>query len=216
MNGQIRIVVATVAFGMGLNKPDIRAVIHYNMPGTFEGYVQEVGRAGRDGLPAYCHLFLNPTVLKFTLQSNLPYRIGLQLCKHFFFSFQENKDKLELRRHIYANGIDRHTIRRLLQKVFVPCSCAKLRESKADRKCPGHEVAIPIDDTVAALDISEEKISTLLCYLELHPKRFITLLSSVYINARVSSYNGPQALKQAAQTVIAYKASTRIDVTYLT
>ncbi|XP_043523721.1 ATP-dependent DNA helicase Q4 isoform X2 [Frieseomelitta varia] len=173
MNGQIRIVVATVAFGMGLNKPDIRAVIHYNMPGTFEGYVQEVGRAGRDGLPAYCHLFLNPT---------------------------ENKDKLELRRHIYANGIDRHTIRRLLQKVFVPCSCAKLRESKADRKCPGHEVAIPIDDTVAALDISEEKISTLLCYLELHPKRFITLLSSVYINARVSSYNGPQALKQAAQT----------------
>lgn len=173
MNGQIRIVVATVAFGMGLNKPDIRAVIHYNMPGTFEGYVQEVGRAGRDGLPAYCHLFLNPT---------------------------ENKDKLELRRHIYANGIDRHTIRRLLQKVFVPCSCAKLRESKADRRCSGHEVAIPIDDTVAALDISEEKISTLLCYLELHPKRFITLLSSVYIKARVSSYNGPQALKQAAQT----------------
>ena len=108
---------------------------------------------------------------------------------------------MELRRHIYANGIDRHTIRRLLQKVFVPCSCAKLRESKVDSRCPGHEVAIPIDDTVAALDISEEKISTLLCYLELHPKRFITLLSSVYIKARVSSYNGPQALKQAAQTV---------------
>ncbi|CAD1474602.1 unnamed protein product, partial [Heterotrigona itama] len=173
MNGQIRIVVATVAFGMGLNKPDIRAVIHYNMPGTFEGYVQEVGRAGRDGLPAHCHLFLNPI---------------------------ENKDKLELRRHIYANGIDRHTIRRLLQKVFVPCSCTKLRESEVDRRCPGHEVAIPIDDTVAALDISEEKISTLLCYLELHPKRFITLLSSVYIKARISSYNGPQALKRAAQT----------------
>lgn len=106
-----------------------------------------------------------------------------------------------MRRHIYANGIDRHTIRRLLQKVFLPCSCAKLRESKGDHRCPGHEVAIPIDDTVAALDISEEKISTLLCYLELHPKRFITVLSSVYIRARVSSYNGPQALKQAAQTV---------------
>ncbi|XP_076764353.1 recQ4 helicase [Xylocopa sonorina] len=173
MNGQTRIVVATVAFGMGLNKPDIRAVIHYNMPGTFEGYVQEVGRAGRDGLLAHCHLFLNP---------------------------KEDNDKWELRRHIYANGVDRHSIRRLLQKVFIPCSCAKLREKNAGRRCPGHEVAIPIDETVAALDISEEIISTLLCYLELHPKRFITVLSSVYVRARVSSYSGPHALKQAAQS----------------
>lgn len=63
MNGQIRIVVATVAFGMGINKPDIRAIIHYNMPGTFENYVQEVGRAGRDGQMAHCHMFLHPKVL---------------------------------------------------------------------------------------------------------------------------------------------------------
>lgn len=50
--------------GMGINKSDIRAVIHYNMPMNFECYVQEVGRAGRDGEDAHCHLFLDSKVKK--------------------------------------------------------------------------------------------------------------------------------------------------------
>lgn len=62
MSGELRIVVATVAFGMGINKADIRAVVHYNMPSSFESYVQEVGRAGRDGLEAHCHVFLDSQV----------------------------------------------------------------------------------------------------------------------------------------------------------
>ncbi|NXC07169.1 RECQ4 helicase, partial [Orthonyx spaldingii] len=62
MSGQIRVLVATVAFGMGLDKADVRGVVHFNPPRNFESYVQEIGRAGRDGIPARCHLFLDPEV----------------------------------------------------------------------------------------------------------------------------------------------------------
>lgn len=186
--GSIAVLVATVAFGMGLDYTNILGIFHFDMPSSLEAYSQEVGRAGRDGRNAFCHVFYN------------------------------DHDARKLRSRSFSDGVDASAVRRFLRKLvensFEHRRLKQILDSTSDS---GGQQSLAIDsdqdnarevladpiilsiselDICRSLDLKYETAETICAILE-REMDGVRLLKSSHMKVRVKFFSqSPEVLLQ--------------------